>query len=176
MAPTFRQRKVIFKGAKGKFVSPTDRYSDKVKAVYVYRGGRYVKVADGAQTPSSLAMVTSRQEFDSLPEAYKFVKEYKPKGKYQAWNLAQQIDETKRIRRKLMKFVVKVKDGKRLRRISFYNYIKANQKRSYQLFKRINEELGTSRLFLYDKIGGKIMADRRGKKVAISSIEAFEVL
>lgn len=172
-------KRVLFFDSKGKFVSARSRYDGVVSRVMVSRGRRYVEVFSKTKTdltPQQLANVTTRQEFESLPESYMFKAELKPKGKYQVWDLANQLDQMKGIRRKLMKVDVMVQDGKRLKVIPMYHIIKSNKKSSYHLFRRMNDVLGANNLFTYDRIGSKVLADRRGKKVSIKGIRISEVL
>jgi hypothetical protein len=69
-----------------------------------------------------------------------------------------------------------VEDGKRLKVMPMYHIIKSNKKSSYHIFRRINDLLGANNMFTYDRIGSKLLADRRGKKVRIKGIRISEVL
>ncbi len=168
--------RVIFRDVKGRFVKGAERYTDKVKMVQGYRGGEYVKLVERKPTPELLADVLNQREFESLPEALVKLKDFKPKGKYQAWNLAEQIDKTKRIRRKNLKFTLTIQDGKRRKVLEFYHHIKRNTASSYQIFRRINQEIGLEGMFLYDKVGGKHIADRKGKQVTIVGMKVEEII
>jgi hypothetical protein len=105
-----------------------------------------------------------------------FKGELNPKSKYQVWDLANKLDSMKGIRRKLLKIDVMVEDGKRLKVMPMYHIIKSNKKSSYHIFRRINDLLGANNMFTYDRIGSKLLADRRGKKVRIKGIRISEVL
>jgi hypothetical protein len=172
-------KRVLFFDARGKFVSARQRYDGLVDRVMVSRGRRYVEVFKKVRSdlnPQQLANVTTRQEFESLPESYMFKGELKPKSKYQVWDIANKLDSMKGIRRKLLKVDVMVEDGKRLKVMPMYHIIKSNKKSSYHIFRRINDLLGANNMFTYDRIGSKLLADRRGKKVRIKGIRISEVL
>lgn len=175
MAKRTQQRVLLF-DAKGRFLSDRDRYTSRLARVMIKRGGRYVTVAKDSQTPSTLASVLSRTEFDSLAEAVSPIRTFKTRKKYAAWDLASQIDKIKGIRRKLLKFDIVVRDGDRKRVVSFYNVVKSNRERNFQIWKRINEALGASGYYTYDRVGSKILADRKGKKIKIESIALSQVL
>lgn len=163
-----KQARVIFRGERGRFVSPKVRYTSKVKQVQIKRGDRYVTVLE-KKTPSPKILVDllNQREFESLPEAIMPFKVFKPHSKYAAWNLAEQLDKAKGIRRKQLKITLELMDGQRLKRLTFYHIIKKNQTSSYQLFRRINEEIGFEGLQLYNQIRGKMIADRKGKQVRL---------
>ena len=168
------KRLLYFRDDKGRFVAGKDRYT-KATSIQAYREGELVTVLRDKITPERLAMVTSKPEFESLPEVTRPIKTFSSKKKYKLWDIADQIDKQKGLRRKLLKLTINVMDGQRLRKVELYHEITANQPRSYQLFKRFNEHLGIDGLVAYDKVGGKLMADRRGKKVKVQSVMVEEV-
>jgi len=179
MKPKKSTKRVLFFDSKGKFVSPKARYDGGIARVMVSRGRRYVEVYKKAKadlTPAQLANVTTRQEFESLPESYIFLGEIKTKSKYQVWDLANKLDAMKGVRRKLLKIDVMVQDGKRLKIIPMYHIIKANKKSSYHLFRRINDLLGANNYYTYDRVGSKLLSDRRGKKISIKGLRISEVM
>lgn len=172
---------IIVKGFDGRFMKLADRYSDKVASIWAYRSGRYVDLIHPEYTgqpvkPEDLMIMLRRDEFEKLPEAVKAVKSFKPKSRYQVWNLSEQIDRTKGIRRKLIKLTIRVRDGRRLRKVTMYTKVKGNQKRSYQIFKQINDTLGAEGFFTYDRVGSKLLADRKGRKISIEGIDVDEVI
>jgi len=170
-------RRIILRDSKGRFLPASERYKGKVKTVQVKRRDKYVTVVEqGKVTPETLAEVTTREEFESLSEALGRRFHFETKRKYRAWHISEQIDKTKGLRRKLLKITLNLRDGKRLRPVAFYHEITANQKRSYQLFQRINNAVGMEGAYLYDRIGGKIIADRKGKKMTLESVDVQEVL
>jgi len=145
--------------------------------VQVWRGGQYVRVVEGKHpSPDELVQVLNQREFESLPEALAKVKTYTSTSKYQAWNIAEQIDKTKGTRRKNLKITLVLDDGGRERKLELYHQIKTNKASSYQIFRRINQEVGLEGFFLYDKVGGKILADRRGTQVTIKSVRVDKVV
>ena len=144
--------------------------------IQAYRSGRYIDLAYRAVPPSTLVDLLSRPEFESLKEATAPIKEYTSRSKYAAWDIAAQVDKTKGLRRKDIKLTVVVDDGGRTRKIAIYHKIKRNTESNYRIFQRINEELGMAGFFLYDKVHGKMMSERKGRKVKLRRIIVEEVL
>ena len=144
--------------------------------IQAYRGGRYVKVAGEGVSPERLSNVLSQREFEALPEASILIRDIKSTAKYRSWDVAEKIDATKGIRRKQLKITMELIDGKRKRVITFYHRIKRNTKSSYRLFQRINEEIGFEGMFLYKSAGGKLISDRRGRKVTLGNVRVEEVV
>lgn len=167
---------VIFRDDRGRFLPYAKRYQKGVALIQAKRGGRYVDVGQGTLAPDRLVDVLSRREFEALPEATIHLKTFSSKKKYKAWDISEQIDKTKGIRRKELKFTVTVQDGKRRRQITVYHKIKRNAKASYAVFRRINDEMGFEKLYFYKTAGGKILADRRGKKVTLVKVDMEQVL
>lgn len=172
---------LLFKGYDGRFIKHSERYTDKVASAWAYRSGRYVDLFHPEYTgklikPEDLMIVLRRDEFERLPEAVRPIASFKPKSRYQVWNLSEQIDKTKGMRRKLIKLTIRVRDGRRLRKVTMYTKVKGNQKRSYQIFKQVNDALGAEGFFTYDRVGTKLLADRRGKKISIEGIDVEEVI
>lgn len=168
---------VRFRGWDGKFVPAEDRFSGKVKAVEAKRRGRWVYlIEDGDVSPKTLAVVLNRREFEDIPAAYDVIGEFKPHSKYQAWNVAEQIDNTRGVRRKLLRVKVVVDVGGKKKQVQFYQKINKNQKSSFRIFQRINETLGAEGLYTYKTINGKMITERKGKKVTIDKVIVEEVL
>lgn len=179
------KRRVYFRDRLGRFLPSSDRYTDRVKMVQRTVRGSIVTVADDidktdGMTPERLSNLVTKTEFEGMPEALRDVKEYSSSKKYKAWDIANQIDKTKGLRRKLLKITMDLREGEgkkaRKRTVSFYQEITANQQRSYQLFKRINQEIGFEGGFLYDRVGRKLLSDRRGKRLHLKGIKVQEVL
>ena len=168
--------RVIFRDSKGHFLPHSHRYLPEVALVQAWRHGRYVTLAERPLPPSDLANVLSRPEFEDLKEATVPLRDYTSKSKYKAWDIAEQIDRTKGLRRKDLKMIVTIKDGNRQKKLTIYHRIKRNTSSSYRLFQRINEELGFAKMFLYNTVNGKHLSDRKGKKVSLVKIELQEVL
>jgi hypothetical protein len=122
-----------------------------------------------------LAMTMTRDEFEMLPEALAKTREYKSSKKYKAWDIAEQIDKSKGLRRKLLKIELELLDGKSRKKTSFYHVITSNKSRSYQIFVRINEAIGLEGGYLYNRVGTKLL-DRKGKKVKLDRVTVSEVL
>lgn len=173
--------RVVFRDGNGKFVKASDRYR-KAAIVQAVRKGHVFDLIDtritkGVKiTPSTLVNVLTRDEFESLDEALVPFKVYTSKKKYAAWDVSEQVDQTKGIRRKTLKYTVEVIDGKRKRFISFYHRVNRNTSASYQIFRRINQEIGLEGMFLYDRIGGKILADRTGKKIKLGKVTVEKIV
>lgn len=170
--------RVVFRDKSGRFVKEEDRYKrGLVAVVQVKRRGRYVNVfEEGKLTPEALADVTTRQEFEELATSFREIKSYKSSAKYKAWDVAQQIDSTPSIRRKLIKVEMFLSDGARTRVVNFYTKINKNQKASYNLFQRMNEAIGFDNMFLYNKIGRRAIEGRVGRKVSLTKVLVSEVL
>jgi hypothetical protein len=175
--PKKQQSRIIFRDAKGRFLSPRKRYTKEVASVQAKRGGQYVTIIkDKTPTPSGLVDLLNQREFEQLPEALVKVKSYSTKSKYAAWDIAEQIDKTKRVRRKNLKFTMQIQDGQRLKTIEFYHHIKSNKASSYAIFRRINAEVGIEGFHLYNTIRGRHIADRKGKQVKLVGITVEEVI
>ena len=169
---------VRFRGTNGRFVRGEDRFTKQVKSVDVFRRGRWVTVIDESGfTPKDLAQVLNRKEFEEIPAAYEPIQEYKPRSKYQAWNIAEQIDKTRGVRRKLLRVKVVVRVGKKKKTLQFYQKINKNQKSSARIYHRINEALGAEGFYTYKgHPAGGIIGERKGKKVAIIKVTVEQVI
>lgn len=170
--------RVIFRDKRGKYVAESDRYKrGLVQTVQVKRRGRYVDVIeDGGLTPERVADVLTRQEFEGLSTSFRELKTYTSRAKYKAWDIAKQIDKTPSIRRKLIKVEMLLSDGQRTRKANFYVKLNRNQQASYTLFQRMNEAVGFDNMYLYNKIGQRVIEGRAGRKVSLVSVTVNEVL
>lgn len=178
-----KKQRVLFKDGFGRFVKAEDRYK-KATTVQVLRRGKYVTVIDSAEvTPTKLAQVTNRTEFESLPPAFKHIKRVEAKPtrrkkapKDAAWQMAQQIAGTRGIRDKLVKITVTVRKGKRKRLVSFFHKIPKNKKTTYMLFKRLREASGGKELPFWYDIGEDDLDDLMEDDVNIEGAEIEQVL
>lgn len=167
---------------KGRLLPWNKLYSSKVKLVKVFRGTKYHTFFEPTKkmptlTPKWAAEFLTPDEFDRLPEFTKPIKDYSSKKKYQAWDVAGQIDKTRGLRRKLLKITMTVKTGGgQFRKISTYTKIKASQKRSYQVFAAMNQAIGAAGFFLYNRVGGKLLAERVGRKVKLMKVLVEEII
>lgn len=168
--------KVVFRDERGRFMPHAKRFDKHIAMVQAVRNGYYTILAERGLGARDLAQVLSQREFESLGEATVPVKLFTSGKKYRAWDIAEQIDKTKKIRRQDLKFTVMIDDGGRKKAFTFYHQIKRNSKSSYQLFRRINQEIGLEGMFLYDRVGGKIMSDRTGKQVKLLGIQVEKIL
>jgi len=171
-----RGPKILFRGKDGRFLPQADRYKPTVTSIEARRGGQYVQLASRPLPPEDLADLLSQREFESLPEALQEVGTFKSGKKYKAWDIAEQVDKTKRLRRKNLKMTLLIDDGGRQKKITFYHNIKRNTASSYAIFRRINQEVGLEGFFLYDKAGGKHISDRKGKQVKLVSMKVETVV
>lgn len=167
--------RVIFRDALGRFMRAEDRYKPEVAMVQAVRNREYIILAERMLKPDLLVQVLNQREFESLPEALFDRGTKSSTAKYKAWDIANQIDQMKGIRRKDMKYTVVVMDGKQKREISFYHRIKRNTAASYDLFRRINQEIGLEGFYIYRTAAGKILADRTGKKVRLVGVKVEEI-
>lgn len=169
--------RVVIRDKLGRFMRLADRYKPGVAKIQVVRHRRYLTVSERPLPPEDLANLLSQREFESLPEALVEKGFYTSKSKYKAWDIADQIDRTKGVRRKDLKYTVTIMDGQQRREFSFYHKIKRNTQSSYSLFRRINQELGLEGMYLYRELaGGKVLADRKGKQVKLVGIKVEEIL
>lgn len=168
---------VRFRGHDGRFVPAEDRLKKKVKSVEAFRRGRWVTLIDGGKiTQKDLAVVLNRKEFEEIPAAYQPIKDISPRSKYQAWNLAEQIDKMRGVRRKLLRIKIVVDVGGKKKSIQFYQKINQNRKSSARIYHRINEALGAEGYYTYKSINGKTISERKGKQVKIVKASIEEVL
>jgi len=176
---------VAFRDKQGKFVKHSERFTDKVFMLQAYRSGQMdeLSVRDVRHpkpgplvTPEHLATLLVPREYESLGEATLPIASFESGSKYKAWDIAEQIDQMKGIRRKDLKLNIVIQDGDRERTITMYHKIKGNGPSSYRLFQRFNEEIGFEGYYLYKTAGGKIIADRRGRKVSLKRIDVEEIV
>lgn len=154
-----------------------DRYKPDVHQIQVVRNRRYLTVSERPLPPEDLANLLSQREFESLPEALIDKGTYTSRSKYKAWDIASQIDKSKGVRRKDLKYTVVIQDGRQRREISFYHKIKRNSASSYTLFQRINQEIGLEGFYIYRELsGGKVLSDRKGKQVKLIGIKVEEII
>lgn len=173
-----RGPQIIFRDKMGRFLPYADRYKPSVAMIQARRGRdkEYVVLAERSLSPEDLPQVLNQREFELLPEALVGFKTFTSDKKYKAWDIAEQIDRTKSVRRKDLKYTVTIDDGGRQKKVSFYHRIKANSPSSYSIFRRINQEIGMEGFYLYKQAGGKMVADRKGKQVKLVNIHVEKVL
>jgi len=176
MAYHLKPPRVVFRDERGRFLNGADRYQPKVAMIQVVRNQQYLVVSERMLPPEDLVNVLNHREFESLPEALIPKAYVKSTSKYKAWDVAEQIDRLKGVRRKQLKFTVQLQDGRRKREVVFYHKIKRNQKSSYHIFRRINQEIGLEGFYLYNRVGGKMLADRTGKQVKLLGIKVEEII
>jgi hypothetical protein len=171
---------VRFRGKDGRFVPAEERFT-QAKTVEAFRRGRWVTLIEekkGHISPKDLAIVLNRKEFENIAPAYDPVVTVKPRSKYQAWNIAEQIDKTRGVRRKLLRVKITIQDSKgKQKQVQFYQKINKNQKSSARIYHRINEVLGAEGYYTYKTgRGGGIIGERKGRKVKIVKATVEQVL
>ena len=176
MAKKKSKSRVIFRDGLGRFLPQSERFTKKVAMIQAVRNKVYVVLATQPLPSKDLTQVLSQREYESLHEATVLVKDYKSNKKYKAWDIAGQIDKTKGLRRQDLKLTVTVNDGGKIKAFSFYHQIKKNGASNYQIFRRVNQELGLERMFLYDTVGGRLLPDRTGRKVTLQGIKVEKVV
>ena len=177
-APIIVKGVLRFRDELGRFVAQAERYQ---KAITVERkvGRRWHKITEGHRviTPARLANLVPRTEFEGLAPNYGHPVEIKPTAKkFTAWDVAQQANKTRGLRGHVVKVTMNLRDGDRLRKITFYRRVKRRGDITYGFFQQMNKVIGNEKLFLYDRVGSKLIADRKGKQVHLQSIEVAKEL
>lgn len=181
---------LVFKDEHGRFVAQKDRYR-KARTAFVVaakkmpggikKGGLIPLLEDRGRpiTPSRLsegaARMLSRQKALQAVEAidpnFSGVERLVPKAKvFTAWNLAGQLDHQWGIKGKKIHVTMNLYDGKKLRRVSFYHHMRRDSMQ-VSLWMHMNEALGLSGLFLYDKVGNRRIPGRSGRQVRLHSVD-----
>lgn len=166
-------RKVLFRDASGRFVRAAERYQKAVTVQRLFRG-KYVTVTEGKTriTPKRLVNLLTQDEFESLPANYSSEKMIQTTAKkYTAWDLANKLERERGVRGKVLRVTMMVKDGERMRRITFFRKMKRKGKAAYGFFRQMNEAIGNERMYLYNRISSKLFPDRKGKQVNLIGIK-----
>lgn len=168
-----RGRKVVFRDALGRFVAEKERYQ---KAVMVQRviKGKYITVTEGKTrvTPKRLVELVPQDEFEALPAAYKDPEAIMTKAKkYTAWDLSTKMEKIRGIRGKMLKVTMMIRDGDRMKEISFFRRVKRRGNFAYGFFRAMNEAIGNEGGYLYNRVASKIFPDRRGRQVNLIGIK-----
>jgi hypothetical protein len=171
--------RVIFRGPDGRFVSQSARYQ---KATTVQRRFRkkwetVAHTPDSVITPKRLADLLPRDEFEQLRPNYSDPVAVRPAvRKYTAWDVAGQAQSIRGLRGHTCTFTLNLRDGDRLRKVVFYRRIRRRGNFQIPLFLAMNEAIGNEKMFLYNKVGSKLLPDRKGRKVHLDSIEISKEL
>lgn len=177
--PQAAKSKIRFRDEHGRFVKQEERYQKAVKVEKLFRG-KWETIAEGKKviTPKRLVDILNRNEFESLAPNYSSPTTIKPTArKYTAWDAANKIGGLRGIKGHMMKVTMNIRDGDRLRKISFYRRVSRKKKYSpYGMFRQMNQALGNEKLYLYNRIGSKLLPDRKGKSVHLESIEVSKEL
>ncbi len=122
-------------------------------------------------TPKSLVDLLPRDTFESLAPNYAAPVEVAPQAKkYTAWDAAGKAQNLRGIRGHMVKVEMLIRDGKQTKKIGFYTKIRRKGAFQYSLFRSMNRALANEKTYLYNRIGSKLLPDRKGKKVHLVSI------
>ena len=176
---------VVFRDTLGRFVAQAERYQKAVSAQRYYR----TTIKRGYEliyetilpnigkpiTPKRLVDLLPQDEFENLNPSYGKAKVFVPHPKvrkYTAWDLAHQAESQPRgMRGRLVKVTMNLKDGRATRKINFYTRIRRKGPFAIGLFLSMNKALLNEGMFLYNRVGSKLLPDRKGKKVHLQSME-----
>jgi hypothetical protein len=167
---------VLFRDKLGRFMKQSERYGKNLAMVQRRLHDRYVTVKRGRVEPMELASLLNRRQFEALAEASREIRTYKSRRKYAAWDIAEQIDKTPRVRHRILKITLDLVDGKRMRKVTIYHTIKTKKASNISIWKHINQAVGLEGMQLYSQVGGKILSDRVGRKVSLKSVKLEEII
>lgn len=137
------------------------QYRGKMVEVWRSRKGKRL-------SPKALADLLPRPEFESLAANYSDEKIIEPKDKhFTAWDLSTQVNRMRRIRGKMLRVTMTIRDGKQQREVTFYRKVKRKGPISYGFFRQANSAIGNDGGYLYNRIGSKLFPDRKGRKVKL---------
>lgn len=181
-----KQKRVIFRDSKGKFVKESQRYDkDRVDSVWRFVRGRYVAVIEPYRTrkykvkvnPELLSNLLNRYEFEKLKEATRRVRDYKSPRKYKLLDIAKQIDKTKGIRGSRIKVTIRLKEGRKTRVISFRHHLFARKSQALAIYKHMSEQLDMLGHWVGSpKFGYKPVTDQAEAKLKLVSVSIDKVL
>ncbi len=168
-------KKLMFFGKNGKLVKESERYQKATKVMRKFRR-KWVPIyeRDTPITPKTLADLVPRDEFEALAANYGEPKSITTKAKkYVAWSLANKLDknEVRGLRGHTAKVSMKIRDGKRLRVVTFYHRFRRKGSFAYSVFKAMNTAIGAEGLHLYNRLGSKLLPDRKGKKAHLEGLD-----
>jgi len=187
---------LYFTDAKGRPVKDAERYD---KAAHVYKvtrrkvRGKVTTVVDelwqgkpGRLRPRTFAGLmrtglVSRDQLEALAPAFGPEKTLTTRTrKYTAWDLAGQLERSlkamPRTRGRLVEVTMMVRDGKRMRKVKFLRNARAKGDFRVSMFNAMNEAIGLGGMNLYTRIGSKILPDRKGRTVSMTSLSFRTVL
>jgi hypothetical protein len=165
-------RRVIFRDAKGRFVPESERYQRATSVQRLYRGS-WVTITEGGKriTPRRLAQLLPRDEFEMLAPNYSDPVSFRPAArKYTAWDVAGQISRARGVRGTVLRVELHLRDGRRLRKITFYRRTRRKGSLHIPVFLAINEAIGNNKMNLYNRIGSKLFPDRKGRTVRLVQV------
>ncbi len=168
-------RKVLFFDKKGKFVAESERYQKATRVLRLYRR-KFVEIynRDKPITPTTLANLINRDEFEALaPNFAAPVVVTTNAKKFTAWSIAEKLSNNavRGLRGKAAKVTLNLRDGDRLRKVTLYHRFRKKGPNSVSLFKAMNHAIGQEGYHLYNRLGSKLLPDRKGQKIHLQSVE-----
>lgn len=164
-------QKVIFRDDRGRFVSPKERYQKATTVQRLFRGKYHTVIEKRKVTPKLLVSVINQDEFEDLPANYADDKPVESKAqKYRAWDLAGKLEKQRGVRGKVLRVTMNIMDGKRMREVTFFHRIRRRGPMQYSIFKAMNEAIKNEGGYLYNRIGSKLLPDRKGKHFHLAGI------
>lgn len=173
--------KIILRDRKGRFVPAVKRFKKGlVKTVQVWRRHKGRKklitvLDEGEVTPTTLAQVLRRHEYESFPETFVKLASVKPdrRRRSRVMDAANKIDAMKGVKNKLLRVKVTGKFGKKVRRRSFYIVLKRDTWNGYRLYARIHGAFKQEVPFEYDELEE---ISESQDEFDLSSVEVEEVI
>ena len=171
--------KFVFRDEHGKFVSQRERYSRAVSMERVLPSGKRFRQTEGKTllTPARVARVlggneAAKRAFEAMAPAFAPPIRLRPRAeKFTAWNVAGQMEARKGIRGKTVWVTMNLLVGGKLVRQGFFHKIKPRGNVRYGLFLHMNEVLQSREMYLYNKIGNRMVAGRAGRQVRLHSLD-----
>lgn len=166
----------MFLGPNGRMVPESRRYQDASRVLRLFRGKWHEIINDGKVkgkiTPKRLVDLVPRHEFEALAANYTDPVTLSPRSKvFRAWELANRLGSVRGIRGHTVRITLRVQDGKRIRLVSFFRKVKPKGDFSYGFFKQMNNAIGMEGGYLYNRIEGKLLRDRIGRKMHLISMD-----
>lgn len=173
--PAEKGRRLMFFGAGGRMVPESRRYQDATLVKRKFRGKWHtIYEQDEPITPKVLADLVPRDEFEALAPNYADPVRLETRAKkYTAWSLANHLDNNKvrGLRGHTAKVDMLLRDGKRLRKVSFYHRFRRKGSFAYGVFLAMNKAIGNEGMHLYNRLGSKLLPDRKGRKVRLIGLD-----
>lgn len=176
---------VRFRDKAGRFVSPLDRYTDKVWSVQTVEHGKLFtkwRREDSGRNleREDLYRFTRVNELEALPSIPTEMAVYKSDAAHQLWDIAKKIDRRKDIRGKFFRIDITIQDGKRTRNIKMFYNIHRKGHASYKLFEAMVAKLQLNKVTTYDRVDPNVEKfigkGQSGKKNLVRFLHASRVM